>query len=82
MADDLNVAAELAGMRGAMDTGFAKIQGQLALLVQSGDRHDRDLTDLDRRVEALEARRVPLPLVAAVSGAVSAIGTVVGIMVQ
>lgn len=76
----LNVAAELAALRGSMETGFAKIEGAIAALTQSIDHTRDDLDDLESeldrlsdRVSALEARRVPWPLVTTVSGAASAI---------
>ena len=82
MNDGLNVAAELAGLRGDMNTGFARIEGQLGQLVQSDAQRQRDLDELEARVAALEARRVPWPLVAVVSGAVSAVGAVAGVLAQ
>jgi hypothetical protein len=78
----LNVAAELASLRGSMDTGFARLEGRLDLIAQQGADVRKDVEALDVRVAALEARRVPWPLVAAVSGAVSAVGAVVGYMAQ
>ena len=80
--DDLNVAAELARLRGEMTTGFEVVKGRLDLIAQSQDRTARDVEDLEGRVTALEARRVPWPLVAAVSGAVSAVGAVAGYLAQ
>jgi BMFP domain-containing protein YqiC len=83
MADEnLNVAAAFAQLRGEMSTGFAKLEGQLALLVQQGADARTDLDALERRVAALEARRVPLPVMAAVSGAVSAVVATVAFLVQ
>lgn len=71
-----NVGAELAALRGRMDTGFARLEGRLDLLVQSQDQVRADVRDLDGRVAALEARRWPrgtAGMVAAVSGVVSAV---------
>lgn len=83
MADGgINVAAELALLRGEMTTGLAKIEGQLNLLVQSQGQVRSDLDDLDRRVSSLESRRLPLPALAAVSGTVSAAVAVVAILVR
>lgn len=70
---ELNVAAELAGLRGEMHTSLAEIKGQLALVIQSTDGARDDVQELGRRVEALEERRWPLAPMAAVSGAVSAV---------
>lgn len=82
MNDGLNVAAELAGLRGDMNTGFARIEGQLGQLVQSDAQRQRDLDELETRVAALEARRWPVAGVAAVSGAVSAVVAAVALLVQ
>ncbi len=76
MADDggstQGLALEISGLRGEMSTSFAKIEGQLGLLVASDIRRERDLAQLDQRVTALEARRVPWALVASVSTVASA----------
>lgn len=82
MAGELNVAAEIAQLRGDLMTGLARVEGQLNLLVQATDRTAKDVDELETRVAALEARRVPWPLVAAVSGAVSAVGAVAGYLAQ
>ena len=85
MGDDnsgLNVAAEIAGLRGEMSTGFAEVKGQLALIAQGQADHRRDLDELDKRVTALEARRWPLGVVAACSGLVSAVVAAVALLVQ
>lgn len=82
MAGELNVAAEIAQLRGDLMTGLARVEGQLNLLVQATDRTAKDVDELEARVAALEARRVPWPLVAAVSGAVSAVGAVAGYLAQ
>ncbi|GGY29637.1 hypothetical protein GCM10010363_07600 [Streptomyces omiyaensis] len=56
------VALELERMRGILETGFARVDGSLALLVQRSDQTDRaliqhgdDLKSLEKRVDALEA---------------------------
>jgi hypothetical protein len=86
MADDggnnQGLALEISGLRGEMSTSFAKIEGQLGLLVASDVRRERDLAQLDARVTALEARRVPWALVAGLSGAVSAVGAAVSFLAQ
>lgn len=82
MSEGLNVAAELAKLRGEMTTSLARIEGQLNQIVTMDAQRARDIDALEARVAALEARRVPWPLVAAVSGAVSAAGAVVGILAQ
>lgn len=78
----LNVAAELAGLRGEMATGFARIEGAIAALTQSVDRTGRDVDGLEKRVTALEERRWPMASMAAVSGVVSALVAIIAILVQ
>lgn len=80
--EPLNVAAELAGLRGSMETGFARLEGRLDVITASQGHTERELTDLDTRVTALEARRVPLAPMAAVSGAVSAVVAVAALLVR
>lgn len=60
-----SVAVELEKLRGTMAEGFARVDGSLALLVQRGDQTDRQLTDHDQRLDALERARWPLPSLAA-----------------
>jgi hypothetical protein len=79
---DLNVAAELARLRGDMTTAFEHVKGQLALIAQAQGQDRTDLDDLNKRVMALEARRVPVPLLAAVSGAVSALVAAVALLLR
>lgn len=80
--NDFNVAAELARLRGDLVAGFTRVEGQLALIDQKHDRTARDVEELDSRVSALEARRVPLGLLAAVSGTVSALVAAGAFLVQ
>lgn len=83
MADgDSGVAVELASLRGVMDTGFARLEGQINLLVHTSDDNRRDLNDLSDRVTALEARRVPWPLVVAVSGVMSTVVAALAFLAQ
>lgn len=51
------VALALAELRQALEVGFARIDGQLALLVQRSDQTDKALEDLEERVSALERTR-------------------------
>jgi len=69
----MNVAAELARLRGEMSTGFAEIKGQLGMIAQTQNTQSADIGDLQNRVAALEARRWPIGPLAAVSGVVSAV---------
>lgn len=68
-APGLNVAAELAELRGEMVAGFARLEGQLNLITQKQDTTAKDLDELEQRVTELESRRWPLGSMAAVSGA-------------
>ena len=68
---DLNVAAELAGLRGEMVAGFARLEGQLNLISQAHSRTASDLDELEKRVTALEERRWPVTMLATVSGVIS-----------
>ncbi|MFD8546782.1 hypothetical protein [Streptomyces sp. NPDC059649] len=60
-----DVALELERLRGAVEAGFARLDGQLALVVQRGDQVDRQLADHEQRLDALERSRWPLPSVLA-----------------
>ncbi|MFE6103176.1 hypothetical protein ACFVQ4_24910 [Streptomyces laurentii] len=67
-AESGQVALELERLRGALETGFARVDGSLALLVQRSDQTDKQLADHDGRLDALERARWPLPSLAAVTG--------------
>lgn len=58
------VALELERLRGTCETGFTRVDGQLALLVQRGDQTDKKLDDHEARLDAIERNRWPLPAVA------------------
>lgn len=77
-----SVSIELSRLRGEMTTGFAKLEGQLSLLVASDADRRSDIADLEKRVGALESRRWPLASMAAVSGLVSAIVAVLALLMQ
>ncbi|MCZ9348533.1 hypothetical protein NGM36_01710 [Streptomyces mutabilis] len=64
-SDPAAVAVELEKLRGTMETGFARVDGSLALLVQRGDQTDRAIADHETRLDALERNRWPLPSIAA-----------------
>ncbi|MET8399565.1 hypothetical protein [Streptomyces sp900116325] len=51
-----------------MAEGFATVNGSLALLAQRGDQTDRRLEEHERRLDAVERARWPLPSVAALVG--------------
>lgn len=53
-SDPAAVAVALEQIRGTMETGFARLDGKLALLAQRGEQTERRLDDLDRRLDAVE----------------------------
>ncbi|MGW7542133.1 hypothetical protein ACWGKQ_13570 [Streptomyces sp. NPDC054770] len=65
---DGEIALELAELRRALEVGLARIDGQLALLVQRSDQIDKAIEELDGRVTALERSRWPLPAISALTG--------------
>jgi hypothetical protein len=67
-SDPAAVAVELEKLRGTMETGFAKVDGSLALLVQRGDQTERRIDDHEQRLDTLERTRWPLPSIAALVG--------------
>ena len=71
--ESTSVALELAELRRTMEVGFAQQAGQLALLVQRGDQTDKTLDDHEKRLDAMERSRWPLPSVA-VATALAALG--------
>ncbi|MGD3112644.1 hypothetical protein [Streptomyces sp. YGL11-2] len=74
--DPGDVALELERLRGAVDKGFARVDGSLALLVQRSDQTDRQLADHEQRLDAIERRRWPLPSIAALVAVVGVLVTV------
>jgi len=78
---DGGIALELERLRGEVTTGFATISGKLDGLGDKLDRTAKDVEELDARVTALEARRWPVGLVAALSGTVSAAVAAVGLLI-
>lgn len=80
--DTNRMAVALAELRGEVLTGFTRLEGQINLLVHTSDDNRRDLNDLGDRVSALEARRVPWALVAALSGVMSAAVAAAAVLIQ
>ncbi|AIA03438.1 hypothetical protein ACFCXR_15300 [Streptomyces noursei] len=73
---EAELALALAELRSALEVGLAKIDGQLAVLVQRSDQTERSLDDLEQRVSALERARWPVPALTVI---VSVIGAAVGV---
>ncbi|MFI8200023.1 hypothetical protein ACIF6K_26465 [Streptomyces sp. NPDC085942] len=69
-SDPAAVAVELEKLRGTMETGFATVNGSLALVAQRTDQTDRILSDHETRLDALERARWPLPSLAALVGVI------------
>ncbi|MET9206886.1 hypothetical protein [Streptomyces bacillaris] len=61
------VALELERMRGSLEAGFTRADGQLALLVQRSDQTDKQLADHEARLDLLERSRWPLASIAALT---------------
>ncbi|MEU6138760.1 hypothetical protein ABZ848_00185 [Streptomyces sp. NPDC047081] len=74
------VALALAELRQTLEVGFARIDGQLALLVQRSDQTDKALEELEQRVAALEKTRWPLPTVAVLASITAVVLTVVSLV--
>jgi hypothetical protein len=65
--ESVNIALELERLRGTCETGFTRVDGQLALLVQRSEQTDKKLDEHEARLDALERTRWPLPSLAAVT---------------
>ncbi|MFJ3701275.1 MULTISPECIES: hypothetical protein [Streptomyces] len=61
------VALELERLRGSLEAGFARADGQLALLVQRSDQTDKQLADHEARLDTLERSRWPLASIGALT---------------
>ncbi|MFV2117170.1 hypothetical protein ACE14D_01415 [Streptomyces sp. Act-28] len=66
----VTVAVELERLRGTLEAGFARVDGSLALLVQRSDQADKQLADMESRLDALERARWPLASIAALTTSV------------
>lgn len=69
------VAVELAQMRGTIDTGLAKVDGKLEVLMQRDKYTEQRITAQEKahatlvtRVAGLESARWPLPTIGALAG--------------
>jgi len=72
------IALALAELRSALEVGLARIDGQLALLVQRSDQTDKAVEDLEQRVASLEKGRWPLPTVAVLVSVTAVVLTAFG----
>ncbi len=71
----VSVALELAEIRRSVDVGFARTDGQLALVLQRVDQSDGQVAELKeevgslrQEVEDLKRGRWPLPAIGALTG--------------
>ncbi|WP_424891778.1 hypothetical protein [Streptomyces sp. XH2] len=63
-----SVAVELERLRGSVDTGFARLEGRLDVLLQRTTAAETDIAAMEARIAALEKARWPLPSLAAIVG--------------
>ncbi|MFF4369619.1 hypothetical protein [Streptomyces sp. NPDC001594] len=70
------MATEIAELRRAVEVGFTRVDGSLALLVQRGDQTDKKIEDHEARLDAVERARWPLPSLAAVTAVGSLVYTI------
>lgn len=73
------IALALAELRSALEVGLARIDGQLALLVQRSDQTDKAIEDLGERVASLERGRWPLPTIAVLASITAVALTLFGV---
>lgn len=80
--DTGSVALELERLRGECMAGFATLTGKLDGIDAKLDRTAKDVEDLDERVKALEARRVPWPLLSAMATAGGGLGALAAVLAR
>ncbi len=87
-----NVAVELEKLRGEISTGLENIKGTLNILVERTTRTDadvrqlradveKDVGELRAKLEQLEARRFPLPVLGALTTVGALLVSVIGLIV-
>lgn len=72
--DSGSVAVALSDLRGAVDTGFAKLDGRLDVALQRTDTVERDLAELKTKVSTLEGKLWKFSIAAAAIGTGGATG--------
>lgn len=88
-----SVALELERLRGTCTTGFAKLEGALAVLVERSDRTEEDVRQLREDMEkgnkelcddmeALKARRWPLGVIGTLTGVAGAATGVLSLLLR
>jgi hypothetical protein len=74
------VAVELERLRGAVDTGFATLNGRLDTALQRTSQAEKDIGELETRVTSLERARWPLPAVGALTGIAGTVTAVLALI--
>jgi hypothetical protein len=69
-----SIAVALAGLKGAVDTGFATLNGQLNVALEKQYTTDREIKDLKGKLAQLEAKMWKLSMMAALIGGGGATG--------
>lgn len=86
-----NLAVELAQLRGEIRTGLEQIKGTLGVLVERTQRTDADvrqlradmqkeIDELKAKVDSLEDRRFPLPVIGALTTVAALLASVIGLI--
>ncbi|MEU3269009.1 hypothetical protein [Streptomyces bacillaris] len=66
--ESTQVAVELERLRGAVDTGFATLNGRLDTSLQRTTQVEKEVGELEARVTVLERARWPLPTIGVLAG--------------
>jgi hypothetical protein len=69
-----SIAVALAGLKGSVDTGFAKLDGRLDVALERQIGAEREIKELKRKVVQLEAKMYKLAVTAALLGGGGATG--------
>lgn len=72
--DTGSIAVALAGLKGAVDTGFATVNGQLNVALERQNGAEREIKELKTKYAQLEAKMWKLAMGAAVLGGGGATG--------
>ncbi|WP_046495096.1 hypothetical protein [Streptomyces odonnellii] len=75
--ESTQVAVELERLRGTVAEGFATLNGRLDTTLQRTGQVEKDISELETRVTALERARWPLPTIGVLAGVA---GTAVGLI--
>lgn len=76
MNDEGGIAVALSDLRGAVNEGFAKLDGRLDMALQRTDMIERETMELKRRVEQLEGKVWKFSIAAAALGTGGATGII------